>query len=452
MPSEEPFLGKPETWSNPVVKCFARLDIGVARYLLGKQATNQVFTCLSDLASRFVTEFVEAVPGATKDAFRAVLGFDEGAIPAKASAKASGQAAAAKSLARAKEPAGGAHLPLYDLDSRGVATSGIARLRAKGFDLRATVSIVPRLAGFDEDCVFVIEAVTDSVSLSMLSDPQRKTVVSVGAFLRTASLASSGTIVLMHPAWPRARTAHSQAARQQFAIARAMCALEVLTESVGTSVAELVEIFEKPTKAVKAKRDLAIGELVALPEAAGIKSVGGGAEVPSGAVEVLLDRASGDDGGHRIFFTGSTSSDSVCPYWVFERTLDDREVNMMPVLYRVQLLGGVDVVSDTAEEVVLERAAAQTGAASKASSPAWAGAGKASATGTPGARVVRTMASRDTKEAPHIERFVHIPVLVNFAPVRAGVELKVGKKASVAPPKLAEPVKVNQLAKRAKLM
>ena len=218
---------------------------------------------------------------------------------------------------------------------------------------------------------------------------------------------------------------------------------------MGTDIEELVEIFVKPSRSVRAKKALAIGELVALPEAVGVKildRLGPAEEVPAGHAEVFL---SGEPEGvrRRVLLTGSTSSDSVCPFWCFERTTDSREVNMIPVLYKVQLCGGPDAISDTKKELASAWFTAQSGASAKASPRPPA----ASSVTALRSRTLRAVASCGSSQEESLERFVYVPVLVNCEAVDEGAELKVEKDASVAPPKTTEPIQVTSLAKKGEI-
>ena len=76
---EEPYVGAQMGTNNAIVKCFAGLDICTARYILQKQGeSKEVFTCLRDIAARFVQEFLTAVPEATSEAFEALLEVRDG--------------------------------------------------------------------------------------------------------------------------------------------------------------------------------------------------------------------------------------------------------------------------------------------------------------------------------------------------------------------------------------
>ena len=187
---------------------------------------------------------------------------------------------------------------------------------------------------------------------------------------------------------------------------------------------------------------------MAVPEAVGVKIVDSkdcDMKGLPGAAEVFFDDAPAGL-GRRFFLTGSTSSESVCPYWCIEETTEAREINMMPVLYKVQLVGGSDVVSETPKDLSSTRLALASGAFAKAGFPTRA------TSGTPASCVVRAMASRGSVDAAMLERFVYIPVLVNSVTVLAGRALKIEKNKKVAPPKPAVPIAISQLAKRAKLL
>ena len=118
---------------------------------------------------------------------------------------------------------------------------------------------------------------------------------------------------------------------------------------------------------MRAKKDLEIGELVLVPETWTVKIVNQDMTVLplEGTVEIFFEKDAGWE-KHRVLLQGITNSETVCPFWCIERTLDDREVNMITVLYQVQLCGGPDAVSKTVEDLALERFTQRISAVSKA--------------------------------------------------------------------------------------
>ena len=143
----------------------------------------------------------------------------------------------------------------------------------------------------------------------------------------------------------------------------------------------------------------------------------------------------------------------MAPFWAFERVSDESQANLIPVLYRVQLVGGADVVSSTPEDLSQQRRFVRAGAQPKASGPpASPRAPDASGEYAPHSLAVRAIASSAEAQAEAVERFVHIPVLVNRVPLQAGAELKVALRAKVARPKRTTAIAVTTLAKKAKLL
>ena len=438
-----PFIGAVSAWPNKVVKCFARLDICTARYIMGKQGeSKEVFTPLEEIASRFAREFMEAVPGSCTNDFAAVLDASRRSTGDRPVAKAKAKAKAAVEKARATAKAlGGPHLPLYELNVRGEATTGIARLRSAGFDLGATVRLHPPLADFDPDVTWVVDEVSDIVSIRNLLSSEVKTVVQISAFLKTAKPASSGAAIVRHPGWPRARTVRTDVAMVRFTMSRVLFALEVLADSVGNSVEELVEIYEKPSRSVRAKRDLGVGELIALPETIVVKVLDVKDEMPSGAVRVFLPQEPWSF-ERRIVLLGSNTGDSVCPYWAFERTPNQHEANMVEVIYRVDLLAGADIIPETGSELFDAGLREHTGAAAKAAPRA---------DPTPASRTMRSLASRAPADDEAFQRCVNIPVLANAVAVSAGSELKVGTSVSASRSEAAKAILASSLTKKARL-
>ena len=67
---QEPYTGPPQLWQNNVVRCFARLDISMARYVLHKQKDSAVvFTSMQDIAKVFVKELRAAVKVGRQNVF-----------------------------------------------------------------------------------------------------------------------------------------------------------------------------------------------------------------------------------------------------------------------------------------------------------------------------------------------------------------------------------------------
>ena len=133
---------------------------------------------------------------------------------------------------------------------------------------------------------------------------------------------------------------------------------------------------------------------------------------------------------------------------MFERVSDESQANLIPVLYRVQLVGGADVVSSTPDDLSQQRRFVRAGAEPKASGPPPSPrAPGASGESAPHSLAVRAIASSAEAQAEAVERFVHIPVLVNRVPLQAGAELKVALRAKVARPKRTTAIAVTKLAK-----
>ena len=430
----------------------------MARYLLQKQKeSKEVFTSMNDIASLFVSELRAAVDTGSLSAFAAVLDMVEPPLPEKLQANTVAQAKS-QAKAQAKATAGGTHLPLYDLNSRGEVISGVGRLRALGFDFGSTVAFATALDGSSGDCIFVITGVSvapeaicldgsslEEVHLRAVGGREQTARLPVERFLSDAKHASSGASLIKHPGWPQARTVNTDSAQRLFAQARVLFALEILSSLVGSNIEELVDIFLKPSRQVRAKKDLAIGELRAVPEALSVKfAEGTQAEAFQGRGSCAEAFLGGEmpGQGRKIFLCGSVSSESVCPYWCFERTAEASEVNLVQVYYAIQLVGGPDPSTETPQSIGAGSLVAQSGTRPKAS-PAKAPESIK--------RTVAALAS-GSSEAILKERYVYLPVLVNSEAVKAGTELKFVKEPGTVLVKAhARAIGVPQLAKRAKL-
>ena len=216
-----------------------------------------------------------------------------------------------------------------------------------------------------------------------------------------------GNKAFPHPGWPAQRTSNHEKTKKANAESQALCALEVLTETMGYQLEELVDVFVQDRKvSVRAKKELQIGELVLVPETWSVKILKREANsLPlEGTVEIFFNDEAGWE-NHRVLLTGQTNSDMVSPFWCLERTTDDREVSMITVLMRVQLCGGPDAVSKTVEDFAEERVAQRISAVCKAAPRPPGAAGKSSAH----ALALRALLSRP--EHPAVERLVWLPVL-----------------------------------------
>ena len=258
-------------------------------------------------------------------------------------------------------------MPLYDLNAKGEVTTGIGRLRSCGYDLGCTVRLSAGSTRFEADTIFTVDSVSDLVNLKQVDEPHHAMCVTVAVFLRDASFAATGGRLMKHAGWPGSSVLKTKSAKMKFAEARALCALEILAETLSQGVEDMVDILVKPRRCVRAKRDLALGELILVPETWTLRIVerDAAAQVSEDAAELFFEDNAGWE-GHRVLLGSQSGSSAVCPFWCLERTKDDRTVNMVTVLYKVQICGGPDVVTDTVEELSKTRIAQQISASCKA--------------------------------------------------------------------------------------
>ena len=165
----------------------------------------------------------------------------------------------------------------------------------------------------------------------------------------------------------------------------------------------------------------------------------------------------------RHFITPGTSGEYVSPFWLIGESEDEAKSNMARIMYRVQLMGFADpfaqapgdepaIASATSELQDIEAceakatgavaksapkdAAARKVSETKASGKGQSKAGKAMAKITspltaPPVALARAVQRKDGQGVP-MERFVHIPVLVNTRPVKANEvlqQVKISAKA-----------------------
>ena len=118
---------------------------------------------------------------------------------------------------------------------------------------------------------------------------------------------------------------------KNFAEARVFFALEVLFSRVGIDIADLVDIYTKPGKMVKAKRDLKVGQLRAVPEAPSVKTLAGDKAdqpLPSNCALAIIADDGQESAGRKVVLVGSVAADSVALFLCFGRTTDPAEANL----------------------------------------------------------------------------------------------------------------------------
>ena len=345
-------------WSNEVVKCFARLDTQVARYLLNKETKPGQH--LLEFAHSFGKELSQADKTLPENAFEHVLDVKETTREQEATSNPA--SAKAKSKAKAKVKASAApSLHLYEVDNQGAIVSGIGKLRARGFDVEHTVSLSIPLGDLAAGDLWVVTACNDdTVTLAGL-DKTAIHGIGVDKFLASAKAETGSDRVLLHPGWPSKRLSMTPAAAKCFAQARVWATLEVAQRRTCAYLPLLIDVLLKPSKMLRAKKDLGVGALILFPEATGIKVCSGASAVQesekASSVEVFLENPPFGF-TDRMFLSGTTSGDYVAPYWFVEPASADDTVNMMPIVFKLAYAGGLDATYHSMPDLRIQVASA----------------------------------------------------------------------------------------------
>ena len=484
----------PCSWPNDVIVQVTVFDVKVGRYVLDK---GNKYASLAKIATELVSDLVKLVKGATAEGLAALLDIDEGNL--RNTPTASGAAPKAKAKAKA---ATGPDTHMYQLSATGQIEGGTGRLRAAGWDTGSTVTLTVTPDGFETTSIFIVEAITaGQVLLALMEDASRKVAITIDAFVATATALAADRLV-RNPSWPGGRIARTTTAADTFMKARVWFALYSLIFSAGRDVADLVDIFLKPVKSVRARKDLASGDLVLLPEAVSIKLLNGEAAddeaLKTASAEVFLEGGQ-EEFASRIFVQGSASGEVLSPYWCLQQADRSDEVNMVPVTYRVHTIGGADPwprdPSLKAKDLATGTAATASGEApatkkqrldesglgeatdniwTKAAlakppplatakpppnagrlpiiSPPKAPAAQAKADAIlPSQRALVQAVQNNMGRGNGLERYVYFSAYANCKPVQTGETLRIAKVARVVKAKAAGPVGVVQVVKRARL-
>ena len=410
---------------------------------MGKQEFQiKVFGDSISVCEQFVQSFLELnVVGASRDMFADFLGMKETNTPRM---KEIQKVVSQKKPASAKN----AQMPVYELNAKGEVTTAIGRLRNVGFDLGSIVTLDPPVQEKPASELWSIEKAEEHVWLRSLDEPETFEEVSLRRFLRDAKTATTGSRVVRSAGWPGARTFASAEFKRRAAEATVLSALEILVNCVGPGVEFLVDMLDKPRRVVKTKKCLGVGELVLVPETSVVKLQDTDAKPSAHYVEAFCDETAGWE-EHRAMLFNNNSATAICPFWNVEATQHEADVNMVTVLFKVQLCGGPDAVSDTAADMTSARELRRIAASSKA----MARPKGDSSESTPRSQALRAIVSRELTAERTMEKNVWIPVLVNSKPLQAGVVLKCALAAAEEKSaKEQKPIDVSTLTKKARLV
>lgn len=412
--------------NNKLITLFAKVDISVARLLLGKPPLDD--GCLrgfKDMPGFLSRGLLAEHRDADTTAFHAVV------LPADVPSDLS----AAASASIVAPPV----LELYTVAASGETVHGRAQLRAQGFDNGAVVTkAAPQLgqdgAGKQHFRIAAVQeasanepAVEATVVLQGLGDAKgEECVVCVSRFLVEYVLAAEKDVVERIAAWPAKRVASLPEAavfRVKGLILSAMGAMMELTAARCDPIA-LVDLYSKPGRRATASVPIPAGNLLLLPETCTVKESDRTGPVlcgfdAAGALEVkVLVRVRAETWATPVenkMFTlvPATSEKAVAPLWFVTHVTDQASANMAWEWVDIHNISAVDSAN-------LPPAKARR--LKKGDMPA---------------------SSKDLV----IDHTVHFPVLVNTRDLQPGEELKCYKPKAEAPARTTKPITATQLAK-----
>ena len=160
---------------------------------------------------------------------------------------------------------------------RGQITSPIWMIRQKGFDLGSVITFPVGNAAEkealdpDEKSIRSSYVITDtnalhvSVELTVLGEKEKR-VVSAKGLLKYAKLGKGSRAEVSHPRWPSERLIDQKHVRQAYWVALGQGALCTLAHPLTNEVSDQCDILLRPSRCVRLKKDVKLGELALLPE------------------------------------------------------------------------------------------------------------------------------------------------------------------------------------------
>ena len=362
--------GPQEAWSVDVIKSVGLFDALVARYLL-KKSPNVI--SLQGLCDRFVNDYCALAPTCEKDEVVAHFDFEEGEGHGEGEeGQRRAQVAMVETARLATQPA----VPearLVEMDEVGELVGAMGKLHKAGWDIghKLTLSKAPT-ADFALSDVFVIVSGRQGVELCLASAPAKVVCVNVDEFIAQAQPLTGDDLLVRQEGWPAKRLKLTKSGAESIMKGRAMFALDILMSGTGLDVADSVEVLTKPEKAVRAIRAVSTGQLVLLPESTKCVCLYGQAATveaeKQGSVEVFYTtEPTGFEG--RLFLVGCSTAEQIAPRWLLGKATRPEEVNMVTLMYRVQVCGGCDPVGESASSLREAQATRQMAAASSPCGP-----------------------------------------------------------------------------------
>lgn len=490
--------GVHQPWdSTRLCKCFARLDVSMARFLLGKQdrmrnkhdsvaSVMKVFVL--DLKATFadsdVAPFADLLPGA-----------DAGV----ASVADAGQSERPKTAGPSE-----AKLVLYETTTAGVLVDPLARLRAKGMDIGRVVTKADTPEGARPSLFKIADVLTladgrRQVRLAPFAEDAEMQELDLAAFLDGWILGDPKDHHERIAAWDARRPANMTAAQTLLRRAHIQVGLGHLMKQGRTPTSQDLTLWCKPRKFATASVDFAVGELVLVPETTTIRTRERvdrpGALLQRSVAEAEVGFAPADPKWQH--FLQPPAQDMLSPFWHVTPTSDPGAANMRWTTASVQLLsahfyptairpvtaplpvpavpplqageaaasGSAAVSAASAAASVQEDAlgAASVDALAKSKGALPKATAKAQGTDkgqraeqtSPNAKLRVAEGDEEDEEGPEHdtaqETFLTVPVLVNSAGISVGDVLAVYQPPATAPekrPREAAPISVVALSSK----
>jgi hypothetical protein len=393
---------------NLIITPLAKLDINMARLLIGKQSKT-VFKSPKDVALQFLIEVRLAFPGSNLDKYHEIW---------------PSQVAGPGPLATNSAVTTG-NIFLHEVDSSGKTTSIIARIRQVGMDIGSVVAIggsadLCRISSVADDrggAVVVLEDL-DANGHGPFRD------VGLEPFIKDYTLRDPKQRKERHPAWPSKRFCITDAAAMLYNKGKVISALGEVAQLIELHFkpAECLEVFVKPARIVIAAKAFATGTLVLGPDTNNVKSVLRGEVVQSdGALEAVLVP---EDNKYQHFLHQPSGGDVCSPAWLVSSTEDKTKANVVWNKIIVSSLVGYDFTGKPRPEVCLVKTR----------------------------RKVVKSADKGSPEDQNTEQSVCLPVMINSKPLNVGDELLLFRpaKQDKRPLRAVAAITVSDLAKKAK--
>ena len=296
-------------------------------------------------------------------------------------------------------------------------TDALAQIRERGFDIGCRVV----MNSFEWA---VVDATSDVVSLKNDQNGELQ-VMSASSFLAQCTLSSPKSDEVLHPGWPF-DFLWQKSYLTHVTKVRILHALDIASFTTGSGF-DLVNLYEKPGRTVRAKSDISIGALILVPNAVKVVT-----KLPEESVwdgEVCVPTPFEDV---RFVLTPLFSKEMPCLAWAVRSTTDERSANMMWSKMKVSDIGVAEGPREHTKFVSQGKASA--------ASPVMASTAKA----LPAKALLVPKASAASPVNAAREFSLEIPVLINSKALAASEELLVHrphaaqKRQQQAPVKLAK--------------